>query len=189
MTQPFAPGEAQRVVVVGTSSAGKSTLARALAAQFGHPYVELDALHWAPGWTEKPDAEFLRLAAAATAGEGWVVDGNYAVVRDCIWPRATAVVWLNYSMRVVLMRGLRRTLRRGLRREVLWHGNRESLRRTFLSKESILWWIVTTHARRNAEFTRLRASGTYPRLRWIELRHPREAEDLLRAVRAQGRMR
>ena len=36
----------QRVVVVGVTSAGKSTLAESLAKRFELNYIELDALHW-----------------------------------------------------------------------------------------------------------------------------------------------
>lgn len=45
MTQP------QRIVVVGSFGAGKSTFARRVAAARGIPHIELDA-HWhLPGWT------------------------------------------------------------------------------------------------------------------------------------------
>lgn len=118
----------------------------------------------------------------AAANDAWVIEGNYSAVRDVLWPRATAVVWLNYALPVVLFRGLRRTLKRGVTREPLWHGNRESLRRSFLSRESILVWILTTHARRSREFSRLRRDNVYPQLRWIELRHPRDADAYLAAL-------
>jgi hypothetical protein len=40
----------RRIAVVGDG--GKSTLARALSAKTGLPYIEMDALHWNPGWVE-----------------------------------------------------------------------------------------------------------------------------------------
>ena len=40
-----------RIVVVGTSGVGKTTLAKDIAAALAIPHVELDALHWDPGWT------------------------------------------------------------------------------------------------------------------------------------------
>ncbi|MER6939714.1 shikimate kinase [Nocardioides sp. NPDC127514] len=42
-----------RVSVVGSSGSGKSTVARRLAETLGVRYVELDALHWRPGWVEE----------------------------------------------------------------------------------------------------------------------------------------
>jgi len=35
-----------RIVVIGTSGAGKTTLARAIAARLSPPHVELDAINW-----------------------------------------------------------------------------------------------------------------------------------------------
>jgi adenylate kinase family enzyme len=68
----------QRVSVVGTSGSGKSILARELARALDVPVVELDALHWLPGWAERPDEEFAAAVAQAAAGERWVIDGNYS---------------------------------------------------------------------------------------------------------------
>lgn len=171
-----------RVVVIGTSAAGKTTFSRTLAERVNASFVELDELHWMPEWRERPDDDFAVLVDKAIAGESWVVDGNYAVVRDLVWPRANVVIWLNYSFPLVFWRGLRRSLDRGLRGQVLWHGNRESLPRAFLSKDSILLWIATTFSRRRAEFAGLKSSGRYPNLRWIEFRKPADADRWLSAM-------
>jgi adenylate kinase family enzyme len=40
----------RRVAVVGTSCAGKTTFAAALAGKLQVPHIELDALHWRAGW-------------------------------------------------------------------------------------------------------------------------------------------
>lgn len=174
-------GELDRVVVVGTSGSGKSTTGRRLAAQLGARFVELDELHWGPNWQPKPDEEFVSLARDAVRGERWVVAGNYSLVRPEIWPRASAVVWLNLSLAVVLRRVILRSAKRVLLREVLWHGNRESLLRTLFTRQSIVWWAITTHNLRKKQFTELRASGQYPHLRWYEFNRPSEVERFLTA--------
>jgi hypothetical protein len=56
-----------------------------------------------------------------------VVASNYRHVRDIVWPRAEAVVRLNYPLPVVFWRLSARILRRAVRREELWNGNRENL--------------------------------------------------------------
>ena len=166
-------------MIVGTSGAGKSTTGASLAALLGHPFVELDELFWGPGWQPKPELEFLELTRAAVSGERWVVAGNYAAARQEVWPRASAVIWLNFSLAAILRRLLARTARRVLRREVLWHGNRESAVRTLFTRKSIVWWAITTHDRRTAQFMELRAAGTYPHLRWYEFTDPSEVERFL----------
>jgi len=177
----------RRILVIGTSCAGKTTISRRLGAILQSPVIELDELHWDENWQEKPDDQFARLVREATSAPAWIADGNYSVVRDVLWPQATLVVWLNYSFPRVLWRGLTRSLRRGFTREPLWHGNRESLRRIFLSRDSILVWIITTHARRRREFAELRRSGRYPQLEWIEFTDPRQAERWLSGLAAGDR--
>nr|MBF6590244.1 hypothetical protein [Ktedonobacterales bacterium] len=102
------PPPGQRIAVLGTSGSGKTTLAAALAHRLAVPHVELDALHWGPDWTPTPTAVLRERVAAALHGDGWVVDGNYSALRDTIWSRADTLVWLDYSLPLVLARLTRR---------------------------------------------------------------------------------
>ena len=169
----------ERVVVVGTSCSGKTTLARQLSQGLGLPHIELDAIHWQPGWRQRPVDEVRRMVSAAAATERWVMDGNYSAVRDIVWGRATAVVWLNYPFRVLLWRALSRTTRRVITREELFSGNREGFRQSFLSRDSIILWAITSHRRVRREYRRILDSGDFPHLRVIELRGPADAEALV----------
>jgi adenylate kinase family enzyme len=173
-----------RVVAVGCSGSGKSTFARALAARLDAPWIELDNLYWGPGWVPRPDGEFVDSVDGATRGPRWVVDGNYRRARDIVWPRATALVWLNYGFATVFGRALRRTMARGVTRQVLWNGNRESLWRAFTSRDSVLWWVITSPKGRR-DFGELRDNGRYPDIAWHEMRRPAEAARFLRGVAAR----
>ena len=62
----------------------------------------------------------LRSGSRATAGARWVIDGNYSAVRDIVWDRAEAVVWLDFPLRTVLWRYAIRTRRRIRTGEELW---------------------------------------------------------------------
>jgi adenylate kinase family enzyme len=172
----------RRVVVVGTSCSGKTTFAKNLALVLGATHLELDALHWGPNWVPKPTQEFLDRTAEAVRAERWIVEGNYSVVRELVWPRATAIIWLDYSFPLVFRRALFRTVRRSIRREVLYAGNRESLVNAFFRKDSILWWVITTFHRRRRSYRFLRETNRYPNLRWISFRRPAQAESFLRGL-------
>ncbi len=174
-----------RTLVVGTSGAGKSTFARELARLREVPYVELDELHWGPDWAPRPAEAFLAAVDAASRGEGWVVDGNYSAVRHLLWPRASEVVWLNFSRTVIARRILWRTFRRALLREPLWHGNREQLRKALFSHQSILLWSFTSYRRNVRKYEALRQDPAYAHLRWNELRTPAAAASFLAAAASQ----
>ena len=172
----------ERVVVVGTSCSGKTTLARQLAGVLGSPHVELDGIHWMSGWRERLVDEVRRMAVEAAAAERWVMDGNYSAVRDIVWGRATAVVWLNYPFRVVLWRVLSRTTRGVATQEELFSGNREGFRQSFLSRDSIILWAIISYWQVRREYRRIVDDRVFPHLRVIELRGPGEAEALVTAL-------
>jgi adenylate kinase family enzyme len=173
-----------RVVVVGTSGSGKTTLAKALAAQLGLPYVELDALNWQAGWRDlvrnDPD-EFVRRVALAVAADAWVVDGNYGLVREFVWRRATHLVWLDYDRAIVMYRVIRRSLVRAMLRTELWAGNRERWLHMLRPSHPIRWaW--STWCRRRREFEERIGQRDYADLVVLRLRRPREAEKLIRQL-------
>lgn len=122
----------KRIVVVGTTGTGKTTMAQRLADRLRLPHVELDALHWGPNWTEAPREIFRARVTGALHGDAWVVDGNYGKVRDLVWSRADTVIWLDYPLWLILWRLASRTTRRVIARETLWNGNRETLRGAFV---------------------------------------------------------
>jgi adenylate kinase family enzyme len=169
-----------RCIVVGTSGSGKSVFARTLSAAISAPYVELDRLYWGPHWTPRPLPELQQSIREAAAGDSWVVDGNYSALSKILWSRATHIVWLNFTRLVVFSRVALRTLKRTITRQELWAGNRESLRKALLSKDSILLWSLTTYSKNRLKYAQLRASPEYSHLQWHELRTPRQAVAFIR---------
>lgn len=169
----------QRISVVGTTGSGKTTLARQVAQHLQVPHIELDALHWNPGWMAASNQVFRVRVAEALQGDHWVVDGNYSSVRDLVWSRADTIIFLDYSFRVVVNRLVRRTLRRVLQQEELWNGNRENLRTAFFSQDSILLWMLKTYHRRRKDYPLLFQQSEYKHLPVIHLTSPRLANQWL----------
>jgi adenylate kinase family enzyme len=177
-----APSIHQRIVVVGTSGSGKTTLAREIGRRLGMPHVELDALHWDPGWTEAPLPVFRERVAAALGGERWVADGNYGKVRDLVWGRAELLVWLDYPLPVVMGRLVRRIFRRVLTREELWNGNRERLRDHLFTRDSLLLWALQQHPRHRREYPGRFSQPAFCHLEVVRLQSPRAAQEWLAAL-------
>ena len=171
-----------RVHVVGTSGAGKTTVARRIAKACGVPHVELDALHWLPGWVQRDRDEFRSMLLARLEVPAWVVDGNYhGKAGDILSERATTIVWLDLPRHEVMWQVTARTFGRWSRKETLWGTNRESLRNALLSRDdSILWWAWTNWARLRRRYEALLGQ---PQARTvIRLRSRREVDDWLRRV-------
>ena len=169
-----------RVVVVGTSGSGKTTFAREIAGLLGSPHVELDALYWGPDWSVR--ADFVERVGVEAARPVWVMDGNYSLIRDIVWPRSTAIVWLDYSLGLTFTRALRRTVRRMLARERLWSSNRETLWAAFVDRDWILWWVLRTYWRRRREMPTLMARAEFAHVVFSAMRTPRDAEAFLRGL-------
>ncbi|QTA78668.1 NTP hydrolase p-loop-containing [Desulfonema limicola] len=171
-----------RIIVVGTSCSGKTTLARKLSARLELPHIEMDALYWDCNWTERPESEFIELVENTVMQKSWVMDGNYRIVRDIVWGRANILIWLNYPFLTILYQALMRTISRAITKEELFSGNRESFVMSFCSKESILLWVLKSYPRRKREYPMLFKSGKYSHLRIIELKTRRQTDDFLQAI-------
>ncbi|REL27827.1 adenylate kinase [Thalassotalea euphylliae] len=166
----------QRIVVIGSSCSGKSTFAQQLAEKLNVTYVELDALHWLPNWQERCDDEFRLLVKDAANKTDWVIDGNYAVARDLLWPRATTIIWLNHSFTRVLYRAICRSIMRAATKQRLFAGNVETFRQSFCSKDSIIWWVLTTFHAKRRNYQKLLAKAAEQGTTIVELTDQKQVE-------------
>jgi adenylate kinase family enzyme len=177
----------RRILVIGTTGSGKTTVAGRLARARGLPHIELDALHWEPNWQEAETAVFQRRVRTAldAAPDGWVVDGNYFTkVEPITTAAADTLVFLDLPLPLVLGRLVRRTIRRWRTREELWSGNREHLRALF-TRDSLLLWALRSHRRNRSRF-RQRIDDGGPWRASVRLRTPRQVRRFLDAEAAAG---
>jgi adenylate kinase family enzyme len=174
----------KRLVVVGVTSSGKSTLAEKLAKRFGLAYVELDALNWEPNWQAAPLDVFRARVQNALQAERWIVAGNYHVVRDLVWPKAEAVIWLDYPLLTVLWQLTRRSVKRWWTQELLWGTNREPLwnHLKLWSNESLYHWLFKTYWRRKREYPELLSQPEHRHLELIRFQHPKVTEKWLESL-------
>ncbi len=143
----------RRVVVFGTTGSGKSRLAEQLGQRTGLRVIELDQLFWGRDWQPAPLELFRHRVEREIRDGNWIVVGIYGQVRDLTWRAADTLVWIDLPLPLVMWRLFWRTLRRIATREDLWGtGNRETVRNSFFSRDSILLYALKTHRRNRERF-------------------------------------
>ncbi len=159
----------QRIHIIGTPGAGKTTLARRIAQQFELPFVELDALFWGAHWMPATTEVFRQRVMSCVRDAHWVVCGNHASVRDLVWVRADTVIWLDYPTLLSASRLMRRALfqiRDWLRGQ----------RTTALGHDSLLLYALRANAERSTDFAAIFAQRDHAHLRVLRFRSPTEME-------------
>lgn len=174
-----------RINVVGTSGSGKSTLSKRLSVLLQYPYIEMDKIFWGPNWTESNDEAFFANLKSALDKPQWVLDGNYTRAIPIKWENIDLVIWLDYSFPLTLFQAIRRAVQRSWTKEEIWGGtgNRESFKKSFFSKESIIWWTITTHGKVRKNYEKHMANPRLSHIKFIRLRSRVEADRLIEAFK------
>ena len=102
---------AERILVVGCSGGGKTTLALNLAEKFDLEYQSIDRdVRWLPNWQIRDRREQLEILSGLVLRNRWVMDGSNPSTFDIRVPRTDLIVWVRMPRRVALFSLLRRVL-------------------------------------------------------------------------------
>ena len=99
----------KKILIIGSSGAGKSTFARRLHRATGLPLIHLDRLYWKPNWVETTDkSEWKRTIENALRGDAWILDGNYSGTLEMRLEKCDAVIFLDLPRLLCIYRILKR---------------------------------------------------------------------------------
>lgn len=101
----------ERVMLVGSGGAGKTTLARRLGHMTGLPITHLDRQFWNPGWVKTPTEAWHQNMVEMASAERWIIEGNYGGSAHLRLIRADTVIFLDFGRAICVWRAIRREIR------------------------------------------------------------------------------
>lgn len=100
-----------KVIVIGCSGTGKSTLALQLEQILKIPVFHLDQLFWSKNWQSISQAEFIKKQEDVLKNEPqWIIDGNYADSLELRLAYADTIIFLDLPRFVYFPRIFKRYL-------------------------------------------------------------------------------
>lgn len=172
----------QRIVIIGNSATGKTTMARELALKLNCTHIERDALQWEAGWQKATDEAFRAKVTDAVQAERWVADGNFSRLRDTVWGHADTLIWLDYPLWFILWRLTRRSWQRVRDQEDLWNGNRETWAH-LLARDGVFMWTLKAHFRHRREYPALLREPRFSHLQVVRLRSEQAAQNWMMRIK------
>ena len=99
----------KKVLIIGSSGAGKSTFSRRLHQTTNLPLIHLDRLYWKPNWVETIDKdEWKQTIENALHGGAWILDGNYSGTLEMRLEKCDTVIFLDLPRLICVYRILKR---------------------------------------------------------------------------------
>lgn len=102
----------ERILVMGCSGGGKSTLSQEICKWLDLPYVSMDRdFFWLPSWVKRTKSEERALIAAKVAEQRWLIDGTGPSSFDLRLPRTHMVLWVRMPRLLCLWGAASRALK------------------------------------------------------------------------------
>ncbi|MDE1158747.1 MAG: AAA family ATPase [Neorhizobium sp.] len=143
-----------RILVIGCSGGGKSTLSMKIAEHLGLAYISIDRdILWLPGWVQRERGEQRRIIEELIARDRWIMDGTNPSTFDIRVPRSDLVIWVRMPRYICVWGILSRWVRHyGRTRPDMAPGCREKMdieffRFVWTFEKRFAWRIVEGLAR------------------------------------------
>lgn len=119
----------KKILVIGTSGSGKSTHAKQLSEILDIKFFPSDNFYWEESWKITSHEKVLEHIKSVVVQKEWILDGNFETERELVWKLSDCIIWLDYSLTVVIWQVITRNFRWLLTRQTIWSGNRMTFQR------------------------------------------------------------
>jgi adenylate kinase family enzyme len=125
----------ERIVIIGSPGAGKSTLAQKLHVFLDIKVFHLDRYFWLPGWKERPITERIAIQQALVQEKRWIIEGTYLDSSDARLNAADTIIFLDMPVWLCMWQSIKRFIQyRNKQRADLAEGCREKLHWPYILK-------------------------------------------------------
>lgn len=173
---------AYRIMIIGSSCAGKTTLGRELAKRLNVPQIDLDDIAWLPNWQVSTEKDLCHNVQRAIQGrDDWIITGGYRQTWDITMPPATHVIFPDPPYYILLWRLLSRTARRVVTKEKCCGDNVERLS-NFFSKDSLFLWQLKGFRKKRQRYEALKANPYNPNTKFLRFNRIGDVQTVIDAL-------
>lgn len=101
----------EKIVIIGSAGAGKSTLAQKLGSILNIKVFHLDRIFWQRGWKEKPRDLRIDILQKIIQEKQWIIEGTYLGSSEPRLNAADTIIFLDTDPLLCLQRIIKRYLK------------------------------------------------------------------------------
>lgn len=101
----------ERVMIIGSNGAGKSTFSYELSSKMQLPLIHIDKIYWHNRWEVTPREEFEKIVFSEAQKARWLIEGNNLRSLNQRLQYADTVIWFEFPPVVCAVNILKRELK------------------------------------------------------------------------------
>ena len=100
-----------RIIVIGSGGAGKSTFSKKLHKITNLELIHLDVLYWRPNWERTPVELWEKTMHELVAKDKWIIDGNHDDTLKIRLDRADTIIFFDLPRSTCVFNAVKRTVK------------------------------------------------------------------------------